>query len=304
MTFLKRREKNNQNISFIAIFCAINAIFVALGTYIPYMFFLMIFAVPLSTSIVYYICKKQFIFIYLLSSLIICSIISWGSGNVLFYVIPSMLSGLIFAVSSKKGLSLLWTITLATIVEMGFIYISIPLVRFLLKTDITKIYKSLFKLEDFLYFDYVKHAFIFVISLIQVTFSYFVLKEEMSKYQDDKNNENDFILISNIFNLISFCLGFLLILLKSNLSFICFFICLFFSCYHIIQILISKNIIIYLLLMVSIILSVIIFASLYNIIAQPFNSLTIGILYLFITLISFANKYLLKAKIKHTIDID
>jgi len=60
MSVFKKRETLIQNITYMAIMAAINVVFVVLTTLVPLLMFLIIFVLPLTSTVVALFCKKKY----------------------------------------------------------------------------------------------------------------------------------------------------------------------------------------------------------------------------------------------------
>ena len=89
----KKKETLVQNITYMAIMAAINVVFVLITVLVPFLFFLIVFVLPLTSTIVTLHCKKRYFPIYAVATIGLCMICTmWQIGDTIFYVIPSVIS--------------------------------------------------------------------------------------------------------------------------------------------------------------------------------------------------------------------
>ena len=91
---ITKRETLVQNIAYMAIMAAINVVFVLITTLVPALLFLMIFVLPLTSTMVTLLCKKKYFPIYAVATIGLCMVVTlWKIDDTIFYVIPSIITG-------------------------------------------------------------------------------------------------------------------------------------------------------------------------------------------------------------------
>ena len=154
MQFFKKRETLVQNISYMALMAAINVVFVLLTTFIPYLFFLIVFVLPLTSTIVMLFCKKRYFIIYALATLSLCLLITISNiGDTLFYVLPSIITGAVFGLMLERGINNTWIIIINTMIQAIITYASFPIISLFTGINVIDAFVNLFKLGDFKYID-------------------------------------------------------------------------------------------------------------------------------------------------------
>jgi len=178
----KKRETPLQNMTYIALMCAINVIFVLLTTILPYLFLLIIFLLPLTSVIIYLFCKKRFFPIYAISTIALCLIFNlWRVTDTIFYVVPSIVTGFLFGVCIERKVPVFFTILLTTIAQVALTYASFPLIKLIVEVDTIEYFLRVFQLSEFEFKDYLPPIFILAISSIQILFTFLIVKEEIAK---------------------------------------------------------------------------------------------------------------------------
>ena len=183
MELRKKKETLVQNITYMAIMAAINVVFVLISVLVPFLFFLIVFVLPLTSAIVTIHCKKVYFPIYAVATIGLCMICTmWQIGDTIFYVIPSIISGFLFGYMAEKKVPSFWIITITTLVQIGISYATIPLLNVISGKDVAISFATVFGLGDFKYLNYVVPCFIFFIALAQEIIAYMVIKEELPRF--------------------------------------------------------------------------------------------------------------------------
>ena len=290
---IKKKETLTQNITYMALMAAINVIFVLITTFFPVMFFLIVFILPLTSAIVVVHCKKRYFPIYAFATIGLCLICTiWKIDDTIFYVIPSILSGFLFGFMSEKKVPSIWIIMATTALQIGLTYAAMPLIKLITGRDIIQVFATAFSINTFQYLDYVVPAFIFFMSLTQEVISYVVIKEELAKFgvQYDEPKAIDLILF--ISSMVSLTLTVVFAFIYGPMAYLFSLFTLFFGIYTIIYLISLNKKLVYILLGVSLFLSIFFFALLYKLVPQPLGLLFVNILFLFVSIVNLLNKYL------------
>lgn len=302
MAIFKKKETIVQNISYMGLMAAINVVFVLLTTFVPFLFFLIVFVLPLTSTIVALHCKKKYFPIYAFATIGICLLVTiWKIDDTLFYVIPSIITGFIFALMVEKEISVPWIIISTTVIQIAFTYLSIPIIKGMLGRDIIYDFASVFGLKDYPYLDYLAPTFIFVISLIQEILSFIIINEEIKKFGFVLKETNLLAKPLQIGLLVSILLTVLFAFTFRPLTYAFLCVALYFSVLIFAGLLGRKKIWIYLSLIGGFILTFFLFALLYKKIDAPLGLSLIGIYFLCILIIAFIDNSLLKKYNKDTI---
>ena len=298
----KKRETLIQNITYMALMAAINVVFVLLTTFIPVLFFLIVFVLPLTSVIVTLYCKKQYFPIYAFATIGLCLICTiWKIDDTIFYVIPSIISGFVFGLLVDKKVSSLWIIIVTTILQIGFTYASIPIIKLMMGRNIIEDFATAFGLSDFEYLDYVTPCFIFFISLAQEILAYMIIKEELPKFGYEVKETSTLTLPLVLTLMASITLAIIFVFVYGPIAYLFTLFALLISTYATIELLSLKNKLIYAFLGISFVISIFGFALFYPLVEKPLGLVFINILFLMVGIIVLINNYLLKDKEKYTI---
>ena len=299
----KKRETLVQNITYMALMAAINVVFVLLTTLVPVLFILIVFVLPLTSVIVTLLCKKIYFPIYAFSTIGLCMICTlWRIDDTIFYVIPSIISGFVFGLLVERRVPSFWIIVITTILQIGFTYASIPLIKLLTGRDIVEVFATAFGLSEFQYLSYVTPCFIFFISLAQEVLAFMVIKEELPKFGYELNNPKNLPLSLTICLGSSIALAFIFMFIYGPLAYLMTLFSLLLGIYALILLLEAKNKLVYIFLVVAFILTFFLFALLYPTAKEPLGLIYINIFFLLEGIIVLINNYLLKDNSKYTIE--
>ena len=302
MAPFKKRETLVQNITYMALMAAINVVFVLLTTFVPVLFFLIVFVLPLTSTIVALLCKKIYFPIYALSTIILCLVCTiWKIDDTIFYVIPSIISGFVFALMVEKQLPAPLIIIATTIIQMAFSYASIPLIKVMTGRFIVDDFASIFGLKNYAFLDYVVPSFIFFMALVQETLSFIVTNEEIKifGYELKKTNLSSWLMI--IFLGASLTLTIIFALTYKPLSYVGLLLALYFTACIVVGLLDRKKKWLYIALAGSLLVSFFLFALIYQYIPEPLGLLCVGILFFCVLIIGIVDNCLIKHSNKTTI---
>ena len=303
MSVLKKKETLTANICYMALMASINVIFILIVRFIPILQILLLFILPLTNAIVTLCCKKRYFPIYAIVTVLLCVLVAWNIMDALFYIIPSIFSGFAFALLLEKKVDNIFIIYISTIINVIFTYISIPIINFFFKVDFIYNFAYVFKLHEFKYLNILTPMFIFFISLVQSTFAYAVIKEELNKLEinlDEGKKDHDLIILLVTLISILLSIGFIYID-KGQFAYLFMMSALYFTVFIFIKLIMNKKKWIIISLISSFFLSLFLFAILYQYIKAPFGFISINIFLFFVGIIGFSNNYLLTRKKKDTI---
>lgn len=302
MIEFKKNETIIQNLTFMALMAAINVVFVILSTLVPFLTVVLVFVLPLTSVTVTLYCKKRFFPIYAVATTVLCLVVVfWNFSDTLFYVIPSIISGFLFGILAEKKCPSIFLVLVPTLVQVVFTYISIPLIKLIFELDIITFFLNVFGLQNNPNIYLIIPSFILLLSLIQSTLSYMVLKEELPKLQIVLIDNNRFKYLTLIGTTISLLLMGILAPFIVEWSYFALMVSIFFGIYIAIDSFNDKKLWVLILEGISLLLTFFIFSSCYNLIDKTHAFLLIAIFPLSMTIIAFCNICLSKLKKKDTI---
>lgn len=294
MSVFQKKTTLVHHIAYMGLTTAINVIFIVLATYIPLLMFLLIILLPFISAVVSYYCQKRYYIIYAIASVLLCFI--FNINDTLFYVLPAIITGFFIGVLLEKKINPFWLVLTSTIVESALTFALIPLINLIGNVDIVETFLSIFKLNNFTYKTELTYLFIFFISLLQCSLTHFVLLSDAKKIgikiNTCVNSFASFIIGNELVIVLCFVFSFF----YPPLAFIFLAISLYFSMFLIVDLVMSKKTLVYVLLIIAIVVTFFTFSFLYSIINKPLGLLIMIILPICIVIISFVNNYLLKGK--------
>ena len=291
---LKKRITPIQNITYIALMSAVNLIFVLLTTILPFLYVLIIFLLPLTSVIVCLYCKKMYFPIYAFATIGLCLIFNlWKITDTIFYVAPSIITGLIFGICIEKKVPAFFLVLLSTIVQAGITYATIPLIDLMVDINTIDYFLGIFKLSEFQYKDFLPPVFIFVISSIQMLLTYMVLKEEVVKvgYEINTSDISEFVLFFIELGLI--VLSFVFTFIYGPLTLLFFGFSLYVGIYQCGLLFNHKKALGIIGILSSLIVTIFLYAGLNHLIKKPYAILILLAFFIIISFISLAT-YLFK----------
>ena len=297
MEIFKKRETLVQNIAYMAIMAAINVIFVLLSNILPVLLFLLVFVLPLTSTIVTIYCKKRYFPIYFVVTLLLCFVTSIGFNifDTFIYVLPSLVTGFIFGLFIEKQIPAIYTLIVATIIQYGLTILTFfVLGKIVANINLTESIIVAFGLKDFVYKAVFIQVFLYLITQIQTVISYIFVKYQVNRLGIEIKLacEKPFIL-------------YIAFIVFAGLTILSYF---YFHLYTIVLLLTSLPIYVYLLttliikrkiwLWISIgavhLLFIFLFAFLYQYVFAPNQFILILILFGLLTIIDFLDNYCFK----------
>ena len=294
MALFKKKTTLVHHITYMGIMAAINLIFILLATFFPPLMFVLILLLPFASAVVSYYCLKRYYAIYAIATIGLCLLCSFNIGDTLFYVVPAVVSGFVIGLLLEKKIHPFWLVLSSTIINAVLTYAFIPLVDLVSATPIVDSLLMLFHLEDFAYKTELVYLFIFAISLMQCALSHFIILSDAKKMGIEINTRiNSFWpYIIGLEASIALAVGCALFYLPVSLVFIC--ISLYFGVFLLLDLLFSKKLLIYILLVVMVLLMIFVFAIFYKSLNQPYGIVLTVIFPLAIGVLSFLKNYLFK----------
>lgn len=200
MGIFQKRETLVQNIAFLAIMAAVNIVLLLLSTVLPYLLILLTLILPFVSLLVTIYCKKKYYPIYLLTTIGLSFLVSFDAiSNIIFYIIPGILSGFIFGYCLEKEIPSNYSILYSAFVYVISSYLSLVICDALLNQPIEELYFELFNLRGFVWRGYLIAPFIFAVGIIQSSLSYLVIQNEIKKIGIEEKEIDDSFEIIYVF---------------------------------------------------------------------------------------------------------
>lgn len=189
MKIIQKRVGPNQNIAFLSMIVALIGCLSILGSFVPLSAIFIILLIPAISSLTLELIEDKYTVAFVLSSIVITFICSaYDLSCALFYAVPAILSGTVYGLLNKKRCSDLISIFVASIVQLGCNYLSMPIINLIYDVDIVYSTLSLISLQNSpIAYDFLP-AFLFFYSLAEMILSYVVLYL-CKQHLDNKNTE-------------------------------------------------------------------------------------------------------------------
>lgn len=192
MGLFKKRETLVQNITFLAIMAAINIVLLLLANLLPYLLVLLTLILPFISLLVTVLCQKKYYPIYILATIGLSFLVSFDAiSNIIFYIVPGVLSGFIFGFCLERQIPSNYSILYSAFVYVICSYICLLICNAVLGASIEKLYFTLLNLEEFPYKNYLIPPFIFAIAIIQSSLSYMIIQNEIKKLGIEEKEVDD-----------------------------------------------------------------------------------------------------------------
>lgn len=301
MKFLNKKETPVENLTFIAIMAAINVILVTLNVFIPLLGLVLMLGLPLISAVTSIYTKNRYYPIYLVVNLTISLLIGINNiGDVINYLLPSLLTGFIFGKLINKKINFIFIILISSLVQFLVSISAIYIIYGITGLNYFDTIINLFNLNDNTYKTLIPLSFILVVSIAQMVLSFFIIKEEIKKLgievkMNFTNLDKTIFLISDGISLI---LTIIFAFIFLPISYLFFSLFILFSLIVIILGLIKKIKWIYIASFISIFISLMLFGAIYPHIKEEYTLLLMGIYFLLASLPSIIhfsfNNYLKK----------
>ena len=173
MNIFQKRIKPIENLTFIAIITAITVAFFAILNFVPFSFLVIILVFPFISFAVGAICKKRYFILYFLASFLLCLTFSFHDiSNLLFYLVPSLITGFTMSILSNKKISIYYQVIVATIIQLCLTLLFVPVIELIYEINIIYDLVKLMGLNEYIFINSFIIPFALLISFIQSFISY------------------------------------------------------------------------------------------------------------------------------------
>ncbi len=272
---MKKRETSVQNIAFIAIVSAINAVLSLLSQFIPVLAILIIFLLPLITALTVIYCKKQFISIYIISTLIISALINMANLDMtIFTILPALVTGVVFGIMSLKRINAAFICISAAFFQFLLSWATIPLITALYSVNMFDAFGALLNITDKALVSISFLPFIYAISLAQSTISYIISSNELKKFNIKPNLDISSPYLYSIAAIVFCLLSIIFALTIKEISYLFFAMSITFVSLTITNQISKNNKTFIISISIIFILNIFLFAASHDFISSPYNLLS------------------------------
>ena len=180
---MKEKQTLIQNLTFMALMAAINMVFSLVAMVFPFASLFLIIALPMASVLVVLTCKEKFYPIYAVATIFLSFLVTFnGPETTLFYVIPALASGFAFGFLIKRHIFSGWIILGASFLQLGISYLTMLAINGLYETDMVFFFAQLLAMDQSPFVNVIMPTFFYVIALAQSTFSFIVIQSETKKF--------------------------------------------------------------------------------------------------------------------------
>ena len=292
MTLFQKKETIVQNIAYMAIMAAINVIFVLLTAILPPLMFLIVFILPLTSATATLFCKKRFFPIYFVVTVALCLLVTSGIYifDTFFYVIPSLITGFIFGILVEQKVPSIYIILISTVVQFVVTFLTFIIMnKIIAEINFIDTLLAMFGLSDFVFKGVFAVIFLYSLASIQTVFTYVFLKFVIKRIGFEFNLEvkNKQIPLLIVFASLVIAVGGLFFYVP--LTYIAIMFILPLAIYQVVEIVLDKNKVMWILLIVSVFVEMGVFAIFYTKFPHPTGIIMLTPLYVFISCLYLAN---------------
>ena len=168
MKFLHQRKGAAQNLAFLGLMCALNAVVATLSTLVPLSSLFVIIFLPLVSSLTVILCEDKYTLVYVVAAIALSlGVTAYDITSTLFYIIPAIIVGALYGFLLKKGFPTAYLIFVAALLEMGLNYAALPLIKLMTGKDFLATIVGLLGLADNTFIPKLYPTFIFAYSLMK-----------------------------------------------------------------------------------------------------------------------------------------
>jgi hypothetical protein len=186
MNFFQKKTTLTQNIAFMALLAAIDAVFSVLATLVPFSDLLVVLFLPLVSALAGCYLSNKYLPIYVVAAIALCLIVScYDLGAVLFYVIPAILSGTLYGFLIDKRIPISLTVFVVALLEMGLNYLMLNLVQVIYQVNMIDSMKTILGCSFYHSIDDIIPTAIFGFSLAQTALSHFFIVGVLENFKKE-----------------------------------------------------------------------------------------------------------------------
>jgi hypothetical protein len=240
MKFFRKRITPSENIAFMGVMCAVDAVFALLGL-LPFSDLVIVLILPLVSAWVGLLCDKRYLSLYLLASCgVVIAVTCYDVGGTLFYTIPAILSGTLYGFLAKIKIPVSFLVFATALLGMGLNYASLPLIRGLYDIDMIASIKTMLGLNAYRYVDDIIPMFVFGYSLAQAGITHLVIQIVFSSFDFQYPEEES---LSFLYPILAICFSVMAVALALSvvaLGYVFWAIGVYFTSFSLLQ-LFKKN---------------------------------------------------------------
>ncbi len=191
-----------RSISFIAMICALNCVFLLISNYLPFASLILTIGIPIITCLSSMRLSYRYNALYIFATCLI-SLIDFQ--NAIFYIFPGVIAGTIFGVMIKNACHSLHIVIISSIISLILYVLANYIIDFLYQVNMMELF-AIFLNIPFDTFKKISLAFFYIIALAQTLFTLIILNGETKRLKVTINQELT-IMHSSLWMLIGSIIG-------------------------------------------------------------------------------------------------
>lgn len=213
MELLLPRKTPAQNLAFLSIMAAVNAVMAIIATLLPLSAFFIILVLPLVSALAAVYCEDKYLLPYAVgASLVAVGATAYNLESTIFYVIPAIISGCFYGFLLKKQVPVVLLVFLSALLELGLNYAALPLIKAMYDVDVIEAGLKILGLAGKDWILIIVPTFLFGYALAEASISHLLITGIINKFSLPKIVYGlDWIpaLFSLLFSFIALSLGFI-----------------------------------------------------------------------------------------------
>lgn len=297
MATLYKRDTLIKTICLMGLMAAINVVFTLLTSFVPLLSVLLIIFLPLTSAVIEITCKDRYFPIYFFATIGLSAAVSALTFDfAFFYVIPSMITGYIFGLMSKKNLPDMLSIFIASVFQTILSFAFVPVIELVTEVNIIDYAAKLFHINDRFVYDNSIILIFFLIALVQTILSFIVVDNELKKMKMKSVPIFRATPVAFLGGIIAIILAVSLSFVSLPISYFCLGIAWYFAVFCFIFAAQDKDKIYMALTGFTVLVNILLFAAFNQSLEKGYSFLLIGITPLMTCLLSLAFYFLKKQK--------
>lgn len=184
MKFFSPRKTTVENLAFIGIASALVALIALASSFSLIASIALMLVLPLLSSFVAMVCKNKFIPLYLLTAILLSTLLSFASfQNEILFVVPSLLLGVIYGLLEKSKCPRPLSLFICVLLEFGLFYLGVIAIRFFYEIDMVHLLLSLVGRSESLAAKIIFPTFVLAYSYAQIAITHLVFVFVFSRFK-------------------------------------------------------------------------------------------------------------------------
>ena len=302
MKFFRQRETPIENLTFLGISSALVALFSLASSFSVIASLALMLVLPLISSLTAIICKWRYLPLYLLVAILLSTLLSFASfQNEILFVLPSLAIGVVYGMLEKSKCPRSLSLFLCSLLEVGLFYISIACIQGFYEIDMVNFLLNLIGKAENESALVIFPTFVLAYGFAQIAITHLVFMFTFSRFELPEKKEflRPFYCVIGIW---FFLFGFVWTILNPMIGYFCLGLSLYWTVFAMVAFFEKPLLIPSILLVLSVLIVVLLAASLYRYMPMMSGLALYGFILLFANLVSFLNDLLLRKRKKDKIN--